>query len=152
MTQKKFVFTDRLIKQLPSHDPSSASRSAEYSDATVTGLRAVVGTNGNMSFAFRYQLVGGRKRCARIGTFPAITVSEARKIALEMRAVVDRGGDPQDRVDRMKAMPTFAEFWDGEYAPYAIQAKKSFRNDESKVRLGEFPFRTNRSDDDRGCA
>ena len=55
MTQKKFVFTDRLIKQLPSHDPSSASRSAEYSDATVTGLRAVVGTNGNKSFAFRYQ-------------------------------------------------------------------------------------------------
>ncbi|MUT70828.1 tyrosine-type recombinase/integrase [Stutzerimonas frequens] len=133
--KKKFVFTDRLIKQLPSHDPSSASKSAEYSDATVIGLRAVVGVNGNKSFSFRYQLVGGRKRCARIGTFPAITVSEARKIALEMRAVVDRGDDPQDRVDRMKAMPTFAEFWDNEYAPYAIQAKKSFRNDESKVRI-----------------
>lgn len=137
MTQKKkFVFTNRLIKELPPHDPNGGgSKSSEYSDATVTGLRAVVGKNGNKSFSFRYQLSGGRKRCARIGTFPAIDVAEARRIALEMRAVVDRGGDPLEQHDRQKTMPTFAEFWDHEYAPYAMQAKKSFRNDESKVRL-----------------
>ena len=52
-----------------------------------------------------------------------------------MRAVVERGGDPFEARDRLKAMPTFSEFVRKEYLPYAEQAKKSFRNDESKIRL-----------------
>ena len=136
MTQtKKFPFTTRNIQALPAHQTDAASKSAEYSDATVVGLKMIVGKNGSKSFAFRYTLVGGTKRFARIGTFPAIGVAEARQVALEMRAVVDRGGDPLEGLDRLKAMPTFAEFWDNEYSPYAQQAKKSFRNDESKYRL-----------------
>lgn len=136
MTQKKkFAFTNRTIQSLPAHDADSASKSAEYTDTTVVGLKLIVGKNGSKKFAFRFQLVGGTKRYAPIGTFPAIEVAEARRLALEMRAVVDRGGDPLEQRDRLKAMPTFGEFVRNEYLPYAEQAKKSARNDESKVRL-----------------
>lgn len=38
----KFKFTNERIKALPSHAPDSASRSAEYSDIGVTGLRCLV--------------------------------------------------------------------------------------------------------------
>jgi integrase len=56
-----------------------------------------------------------------------------------MRAVVDRGGDPLDGVDKLKAMPTFAEFVNNEYLPYTRQAKKSFKDDESKFRCHLLP-------------
>jgi len=131
----KFNFTNRSITALPAHDAASPSKSAEYTDQATPGLKVVVGKNGSKSFCFRYQLIGGRKRCARIGSFPAIEVAEARRIALEMRAIVDRGGDPLETVDRQKAMPTFSEFFRSDYFPYAEQVKKSAHDDESKFRL-----------------
>lgn len=135
MTQSKFAFSNRNIAALSAHDPSSPSKSAEYSDATVSGLKCLVGKNGSKTFGFRYQLSGGRKRYGRVGTFPAIDVAEARKIALEMRAIVDRGGDPLEDRDRQKAMPTFSDFVRNEYLKYADMVKKSAHDDESKFRL-----------------
>lgn len=140
MTQdRKFNFTQRSIAALPNHDAASPSNSAEYSDQQVRGLRLTVGKTGTKTFGMRYQTAGGQKRYARIGTFPAIEVAEARAKALEMRAVIDRGGDPLEGLDRLKAMPTFAEFVHAEYLPYARQAKKSFRDDESKFRCHLIP-------------
>lgn len=135
MTPKKFTFNNRRIEALPAHDPDSASKSAEYSDATVPGLKVTVGTGGSKRFAFRYQTAGGRMRFAKLGTFPAIDVAEARRLALEMRAIVDRGGDPLDARDRIKGMPTFSEFVRDEYLPFARQTKRSAHDDDSKFRL-----------------
>lgn len=137
MTQtRRFNLTNRAITALPAHDANSASKSAEYSDTSVTGLKAIVGKGGNKSFSFRYQLAGGRKRCIRIGTFPATDVAAARQLALAARSIVDRGGDPCEASDRIKAMPTFAEFVRDEYMPYSEQAKKgSARDDASKFKV-----------------
>lgn len=135
MTQKKFRFTNRAIEALPAHDVNAASKSAEYSDTQVTGLKMVVGTNGIKKFAFRYQTLSGRKRYAPLGTFGAMDVAQARQIALEMRAIVERGGDPLDERDRQKAMPTFSEFVRQEYLPYAYQVKRSAHDDDSKFRM-----------------
>ena len=139
MTPRRFNFTNRAISALPAHDADSASKSAEYSDTSVTGLKAIVGKGGNKSFSFRYQLAGGRKRCIRIGTFPAIDVAAARQLALEARAIVDRGGDPCEASDRIKAMPTFAEFVRDEYMPYSLQTKRSACDDASKFKVHLIP-------------
>lgn len=132
---KKFNFTNRAITALPAHDPNAASKSAEYSDTAVKGLKLIVGSNGHKSFAFRCTLRDGRKRYGPIGTFPATDVAAARDAALKMRAIVDRGGDPLEDRDRLRAMPTFSEFVRGEYLPYAQQTKRSAHDDESKFRL-----------------
>jgi len=134
----RFAFTNRNIAALPAHDANSPSKSAEYSDTTVIGLKVAVSKNGNKSFAFRYQLSSGRKRFMRIGTVGAIDVAEARKIALEHRAIIDRGGDPMEQLDRQKAMPTFAEFAQ-EYMRYSQQVKKSACDDASKLKVHLLP-------------
>ncbi|MFS2066782.1 tyrosine-type recombinase/integrase [Duganella sp. CT11-72] len=74
-----------------------------------------------------------------VDTFPAIDVAEARRLALEMRAIVDRGGDPLDGVDRVRAMPTFADFVADHYMPYAQAAKRSWKDDASKLRCHLLP-------------
>lgn len=140
MTQdRKINFTQRAITALPNHDAASPSSSAEYSDLQVRGLRLTVGKTGTKTFGMRYQTAGGQKRYARIGGFPAIDVNEARSTALKMRAIIDRGGDPMESADRLKAMPTFAEFVNDEYLPYARQAKRSYKDDESKFRCHLIP-------------
>ncbi len=93
---KQFNFTQRGVAGLPDHDPQARAKSTEYSDTAVQGLRLVVGKGGRW-FAFRYTLASGRARYARIGTFPALGVAEARAEALEMRAVVDQGRRPPGR-------------------------------------------------------
>lgn len=131
----KFQFTNRNIAALPAHDPNSSAKAAEYSDLAVVGLKVMVGVNGVKRFAFRYQTLSGRKRYATLGTVGALDVVQARKLALEMRAIVERGGDPLEDRDRIKTMPTFSEFVRQEYLPYAYQTKRSAINDESKFRL-----------------
>lgn len=134
---KKFPFNNRAITALPAHPADSPSKSAEYSDTATPGLRLTVGKNAVKRFAMRYTLASGRARYAPIGTFSsAFGVAEARAVAAEMRAIIDRGGDPQEERDRIKAMPTFSEFIHQQYLPFVIQAgKKSAHDDEAKFRL-----------------
>lgn len=135
--QKKFPFTNRSLNALPTHAAESASKSAEYSDTSTPGLRLIVGKSGSKRFAMRYTLALGRTRYAPIGTFSsAFGVAEARAVAAEMRAIIDRGGDPLEERDRIKAMPSFSEFVRQQYLPFCIQSgKRSAHDDESKFRL-----------------
>jgi integrase len=135
--KKKFPFNNRAINALPPHDPNSPSKSTEYSDTVIPGLRLAVGKNGSKRFGMRYITQSGRNRYAPIGLFTtAFGVAEARAAAAEMRAILDRGGDPLEERDRIKAMPTFSEFVHQQYLPFCYKAgKRSAHDDESKFRL-----------------
>jgi integrase len=133
---KKFPFTNRSIAALPAHDANSPSKQGEFSDSSSPGLRLLCGKNGVKRFAMRYSLPSGRTRYAPIGTFSsAFGVAEARAVAAEMRAILDRGGDPLETRDRFKSMPTFSEFVRQDYLPYAYKTKRSAHDDDSKFRL-----------------
>lgn len=138
MTKNKFRFTNRALSQLPAHAAESPSRSAEYSDAEVIGLRVLVNKQGRKYFYFRF-VFESQKRAAKLGEFPALEVAEARKLALEMRAKVDRGINPQEEGDRVHSSPTFESFGTTEYMPFARQTKRSAQDDECRLRVQIYP-------------
>lgn len=138
MTKNKFRFTNRALSQLPAHAAESPSRSAEYSDAEVIGLRVLVNKQGRKYFYFRF-VFESQKRAAKLGEFPALEVAEARRLALEMRAKVDRGINPQEEEDRMQSSPTFESFGTTEYMPFACQTKRSAQDDECRLRVQIYP-------------
>jgi len=138
MKKNKFRFTNRALLQLPVHDAASPSRSAEYSDAEVIGLRVLVNKQGRKYFYFRF-VFEGQKRAAKLGEFPALEVPDARRLALEMRAKVDRGINPQEAHDRAQASPTFEAFGSTEYMPFARQTKRSAHDDECRLRVQIYP-------------
>lgn len=138
MTKNKFRFTNRALSQLPAHAAESPSRSAEYSDAEVIGLRVLVNKQGRKYFYFRF-VFEGQKRVAKLGEFPALEVAEARKLALEIRAKVDRGINPQEEENRMQSSPTFESFGMTEYMPFARQTKRSADDDECRLRVQIYP-------------
>lgn len=144
MTQAtKFKFTNRTVSQLEKCPESSTAKAKEYTDTELVGLKVQVNKSGRKVFYWRY-VFQGTKRAARIGEYPATDVAAARKRALEWRALLDQGMDPQAGSDRLRAMPTFREFVEGEYLPMAYQTKRSAKDDESKCRLHLFPRFANR--------
>jgi integrase len=138
MKKNKFRFTNRALSQLPAHEASSPSRSAEYSDADVIGLRVLVNKQGRKYFYFRF-VFDGQKRAAKLGEFPALDVAEARTLALEMRAKVDRGINPQQSDSSPSSSLTFEAFGKDEYMPFARQTKRSAHDDECRLRVQIYP-------------
>jgi hypothetical protein len=138
MKKNKFRFTNRALSQLPAHEAGSPSRSAEYSDADVIGLRVLVNKQGRKYFYFRF-VFNGQKRAAKLGEFPALDVAGARTLALEMRAKVDRGINPQQSDSSPSSSLTFEAFGKDEYMPFARQTKRSAHDDECRLRVQIYP-------------
>lgn len=132
MASRKYNFTTKICDKLAGPAPESKAKEIEYTDMA-TSLKLMVSKN-RKTWYYRYT-INGTKRVIRIGIFPGISVDEARKIAIEYAAMVDRGVDPQSQRDIAKGMPTFAEFANDEYMPYAEKHKRSANMDESKLRL-----------------
>lgn len=132
MTSKtKFRFTQRTIEALAPHPASAASRSAEYSDAEVVGLRLAVNKAGRKFFYFRFTF-NGEKRVIKLGEYGAMSIPDARKKALEMRADIDAGIDPTVERDRIRGIPTFKDFALNDYMEWAKGSKRSWNADLSK--------------------
>jgi integrase len=128
-----FAFTEAALERLRGPGPNDACKSIEYSDMTVSGLKVEVGRSGKGTYLYRYTH-RGTKRGMRLGTVGAIPLAEVRRLALAARAELDRGNDPQDERDRIKAMPTFEEFVTQQYLPWVASAKTRTRDDASRSR------------------
>jgi integrase len=134
----KFKFTQKTIDALPSHSKDSRSTDQEYSDSLVSGLKLLVGKNGNKKFLFRYTL-RSRKCSSALGSFGAFTVDEARTLANHCKALVSQGRDPKQEKDEFKNRISFSEFVNEHYLPHATTYKRSIADDESKLRLYLLP-------------
>ncbi|KAB7623404.1 tyrosine-type recombinase/integrase [Alkalilimnicola sp. S0819] len=133
----KFRFTDRAIAKLAAQSANAPAKAAEYTDSEIPGLKVEVSKTGRKVFRLRYVYRGARRNY-KLGVYPATDVAAARSRALEALALLDRDKDPQDERNRIRAMPTFAEFASQTYLPWA-QRKRSYRADESKLRLHLVP-------------
>lgn len=67
------------------------------------GLTFTLSLSGTATWILRYR-IAGRARELTIGNFPDVGLSEARKIAREKRAQIDRSGDPALDKRRTKAL------------------------------------------------
>ncbi len=65
----------------------------EKPDTLVKGLVLVVQTTGSKSWQLRYRASGVRRRMA-LGSYPDVSLADARKAATEALVVVTAGGDP----------------------------------------------------------
>jgi integrase len=108
------AFTDAYVRGLK---PQEGKRSAHYDGAT-PGLELRLSAGGQKTWGYRYRDAGGRTLRLVLGTFPAIGLKDAREAALQARAHVSRGGDPQTekrvaraaaRAQRIKTLKDLAE-------------------------------------------
>lgn len=147
MTEKtqetRLVFTKKWIEQLPPNPKEAAAREKEYSDTQAVGLKLLVSKQGRKFFYLRYT-INKRKRGIKVGEYGPMSLVEARNQCNELKALINKGIDPQEEKYQLQQIPTFGEFVSKYYLPHAYANKRSVRNDESKLRVHLLPILQNR--------
>ncbi|KAB2966582.1 site-specific integrase [Zoogloea sp.] len=130
--KRQIRFTKRSLDALPPCPVDAASKEIEYSDLEIGGLRVQVNRQGRKAFLFRYQ-IDGRKRAMKVGGYPETSIDEARQQAIEWKAQIAKGTDPQASRDVMRESGiTFREFFDQHLWPHIVSTKRSAKADGSR--------------------
>jgi integrase len=98
-----------------------------------------VRSSGGKTFYQRYRDQRGRERQFKIGSAKVLTAIQARRKARNLVAESILGGDPQGEREELRAIPTLSEFVRDSYLPFAMNAKRSWRTDETILRLHILP-------------
>jgi len=137
----RFAFTAKNLDALGSLDADSPSAQKEYCDSLSVGLRLMVG-KGNpprKSWLFRFRF-RGRKRSISLGEYPAINLKAARDRVLDLKAQLAKGEDPSEERERRNSIPGFTTFAREHYLPHAMNTKRSWKDDVSRLDTGGIPY------------
>jgi len=126
--------TDRTIRSL-----KPAEKRTTYYDESLVGFGVRVTPSGRKTFTFRYRGDDMRQRRVTIGTYPAITLAQARKKARALLGEVARGDDPAAEVAARKTAVTFGELADLYMDRHAKARKRSWRYDQRMLDLDLLP-------------
>lgn len=132
--KRQFRFNKRAIDSLQPCPADAASKEIEFSDIEVGGLRLQVNRLGRKAFLFRYQFCG-RKRAMKVGGYPETTIEIARQTAIEWKAMIAKGLDPQETRDESRKVGiTFQEFFEQHLHPHSVSSLRSAHTQASRFR------------------
>jgi integrase len=120
--------------------PRPGSRKYRVHDDKISGYFVEVSASGRKTHWLRYTDSRGRRREAKIGKQGDITADQARKRALELKAIVALGGDPAGDRDRLRAVPTFGAFVADRFIPHLHDTIRSHAEYETILRLRVVPY------------
>lgn len=117
----------------------TGARRIDFFDVKSSGFMLEVRASGGKTFYQRYRDNRGRERQYKIGSAQVLTVRQARRKARSVLAEALLGNDPQKVREELRAIPTLAEFIRDSYLPFAKNVKRSWRTDETILRLHILP-------------
>ena len=111
----------------------ASGKPVEYYDSEESGLILRVSAAGTKSFAYRYE-IGDKKRRMTIGTFPGLSLSDARKRVQKLKVQINDGRDPQaekvaKKRERTIEPKTFKQVIDAYKERHLPTLKKSTQED-----------------------
>jgi integrase len=102
------------------------------------GVR-VSGTSNRKSFILRYRGRNGKRPRYTIGTYPVISLANARDTARELLVEAARGNDPADARNSHRTGETFADLTQLYLERHAKVQKRSWREDQRKLEKDLLP-------------
>jgi integrase len=106
---------------------------AYYQDTQEKGLSVSITSNGVITFFVRKR-IGGKDERVHIGHFPELSIENARKQALAVKADVAKGIDPNEEKKKLRKEITFGEMFQEFMERYSKKFKKSWKYDEREVK------------------
>ncbi len=108
-------------------------------DESLTGFGVRIAASGLKIFFLRYRAKGARKRRRlKLGTFPSVSLRQARELARKKLSEAALGGDPAGRLAEERRAPTFQALAELYLEKHAIH-KRSGREDERIIKKELFP-------------
>lgn len=129
--KKKVPLTRESLRKIFEMGVPTGKKQLEYSDAKTSGLSVVQYPSGSQVFYFSLSYRKRRHR-VRLGDSNTLKITDVRAIAIEMRAAIQRGDDPDET--RKKAEMLFKDL----VSLYQVDTgdkKGSWTTDDSKFRL-----------------
>lgn len=114
------------------------ARRTEYFDHFLPGFSVRVAPAGRKTFCVLYRR-GRRLRRYTLGTHPPLTLSQARKLARTALAQAAMGGDPAARRPEERQATSFAELCAEYLNRHAKPNKRSWKEDERRIRKNLLP-------------
>ncbi len=102
-------------------------------DIQEKGLSVYITSHGVITFFVRKR-VGGKDERIHLGHFPEMSIENARKKALSVKADVAKGIDPNEEKKRLKAEITFGQMFQEFMERYSKKFKKTWKKDEQEVK------------------
>ena len=99
----------------------------------VPGFGVRVYPSGHKTYVLKYRNAYGKQRFHKIGVFPGLAASAARKEAERLREFVRQGGDPRDEAEQLKGTFTVRELGEEWLAKHARPNRKSWETDQSRL-------------------
>lgn len=111
----------------------------DFFDAQSRGFMLEVRSSGGKTYYQRYADERGRERQFKIGPAEILTLKQARRKALQIKAEAILGGNPQQERQGRRAIPTLHWFVQERYLPFVKGYKRSWQTDETVLRIHILP-------------
>jgi len=111
----------------------------DFYDCEQRGFLLEVRRSGGKTFYQRYTDDRGRERQFKIGPTDVLSLSVARRKGRTVQAQALVGDDPQARRIELRSIPTLAELVQDRYLPHVKSYKRSWRTDETILRIHILP-------------
>ena len=103
------------------------------------GFLLEVRASGGKTYYQRYTDERGRERQFKIGPADVLTLRQARRRAIQIKAQAILGGDPQNERQERRSIPTLRSFIEDRYLPFVQGYKRSWKTDETVLRIHVLP-------------
>ncbi len=125
--------TFRTIRSLEAIKPSTSGR-IEYWDEDLKGLGIRVAPSGRKTWVLMYRVRGDKRlRRATLGTYPILTLADARDQARSDLSAAAKGRDPASERKAERAAETFGELAEDYMRRYAKKRKRSWFKDRQAL-------------------
>jgi integrase len=115
------------------------AKKIDYFDVDMLGFMLEVRSSGGKTYYQRYTDERGRERQFKIGPADVLTLRQARRKAKQTKAAAILGNDPQTDREQRRAIPTLHGFVQEQYLPYVRTYKRSWKTDETVLRIHILP-------------
>jgi integrase len=115
-------------------------KKVDFYDCEQRGFLLEVRRSGGKTFYQRYTDDRGRERQFKIAPADVLTLSVARRRGRTVQAQALVGDDPQSRRIELRSIPTLAELVRDRYLPHVKSYKRSWRTDETMLRIHILPI------------
>ncbi|HEX4956242.1 MAG TPA: tyrosine-type recombinase/integrase [Thermoanaerobaculia bacterium] len=125
--------TDRALRGL-----STNLAQEDYYDESFPAFGVRISRGGGRSFFVRFRFQGKNRRVA-LGSYPAMTLAEARGKARAALGDVARGIDPGAERDAVRSSPTFATLIEEYMERHAKVRQRSWQSEERMLKVDLLP-------------
>ncbi|MCK9387698.1 MAG: site-specific integrase [Sulfuritalea sp.] len=129
MMANRISFTKAALDALP---VSAVGQRATFHDTKTPGLQLRLTATGVKTFSIFRRVRGGEPERVTLGRYPAMSIEQARRLAMETSAAMEGGENPAETRRAARGERTFGNLFEVYLERHAKPSKRTWREDQQR--------------------